>query len=401
MTTTKGIKVEESAAPAYDAPAYDAPSYTPTAASESSYTPTPATSVRASSFRAEPESPARPTPPPSEKTSFGGHFHAVSSKAGWPLNKAANMIGAEGWWPTDGEKECAKAARILHSFTSEPSLPPTTDTANTPDLAGPAPPSSSDAPMHPTGLTKKALVKIPDAVLRNCRGLAIFNVLRAGAFHASLAGGSGLVVARHPETGEWSPPSTFVVSTLGGGFVVGLDVYDCVCVLNTVEQVNAFTRPRISLGGEASVALGPLGTGGNVDAALAASAAAKPAFSYMKSRGLFAGVQIDGTVMLTRGDANAALYGEKGITAKRILESRDVQWPAKAESLREVLRAVSGGAERATGTVVQEVGKGPEVEVEKQEVGVVQVGSSRQSVQTREGEEGVLDEKERLRQSGY
>lgn len=49
---------------------------------------------------------------------FNQRFHSVTSKIGWPLNKAANLIGAEGWWPTGMEKECSKAARILHSFTS-------------------------------------------------------------------------------------------------------------------------------------------------------------------------------------------------------------------------------------------------------------------------------------------
>lgn len=55
----------------------------------------------------------------SSKQANGHHFHRISSKAGWPLNKAANLIGAEGWWPTTMDKECNKAARILHNFTSE------------------------------------------------------------------------------------------------------------------------------------------------------------------------------------------------------------------------------------------------------------------------------------------
>lgn len=50
---------------------------------------------------------------------MGERFHKLSSMAGWPLNKAANMVGAEGWWPSSMDKECLKAARILHSFTSK------------------------------------------------------------------------------------------------------------------------------------------------------------------------------------------------------------------------------------------------------------------------------------------
>ncbi len=55
---------------------------------------------------------------------FSQHLSSVSSKVGWPLNKAANVVGAEGWWPTSVEKECDKAARILHSFTCTFSLFP-------------------------------------------------------------------------------------------------------------------------------------------------------------------------------------------------------------------------------------------------------------------------------------
>lgn len=274
----------------------------------------------------------------SSKEAKGHHFHKISSKAGWPLNKAANLIGAEGWWPTTMDKECNKAARILHSFTN---------------LSSSAPPKTS-GPMHPTGLTRKSMVKIPPHVLHRAAGLAIFNVLRAGACHGSLAGGSGVVVARRPD-GTWSPPSSFIVSTLGAGFVFGLDVYDCVCVLNTPEQVAAFTKPRLSLGAEGSIAVGPLGTGGSVEATVTKTA--RPVWSYMKSRGLWAGVQIDGTIIVSRGDANSAFYNESGITARKIL-TEDVAWPMSAKPLFEVLRAIEGRPDFDR-TIVQEVGSVP------------------------------------------
>lgn len=338
---------------------------------------------------------------PSKASSFSRRFHSVTSKAGWPLNKAANVIGAEGWWPTSGEKECNKAARILHSFTSKspssPCITGITDLHPDPGLGEPQPPST-DGPMHPTGLSKKSVVKIPQPVLQNCAGLAIFNVLRAGAFHGSLAAGSGVVVSRRPD-GTWSPPSTFVVTTVGAGFMLGLDVYDCVCVLNTPDQVRAFTNPRLSLGGEASIAVGPIGTGGSVDAAV--SKTARPMWSYMKSRGLWAGVQIDGTIIISRADANAVFYNERGITANKILNG-DVAWPAKAQPLFEVLRAIEGRAD-FNRTVVQEVGRMPppgdtftDTE-EKQEAGVVSNGVAYEPYK----DETVMDEKERLARTGF
>ncbi|EEU42084.1 uncharacterized protein NECHADRAFT_105541 [Fusarium vanettenii 77-13-4] len=324
----------------------------------------------------------------------GHHFHKISSKAGWPLNKAANLIGAEGWWPTTMDKECNKAARILHSFTN---------------LSASAPPKTS-GPMHPTGLTRKSMVKIPPHVLHRAAGLAIFNVLRAGACHGSLAGGSGVVVARRPD-GTWSPPSSFIVSTLGAGFVFGLDVYDCVCVLNTPEQVAAFTKPRLSLGAEGSIAVGPLGTGGSVEATVTKTA--RPVWSYMKSRGLWAGVQIDGTIIVSRGDANSAFYNESGITARKIL-TEDVAWPMSAKPLFEVLRAIEGRPDFDR-TIVQEVGSvptpGDAILSEKQEryTDEPELPAQQTREQTEEAKEELpsytddtaMSEKEKLAKSGY
>ncbi|GJN76483.1 hypothetical protein VFPFJ_09196 [Purpureocillium lilacinum] len=360
--------------PVYDEQAAQAqpPAYTP------SQRPTPSSTFNANTDHFQAGN-AGPAPAPAKQPSaFNRKFHSITSKAGWPLNKAANVIGAEGWWPTSMEKECSKAARILHSFTS---------------LGAPQPPRA-DGPMHPTGITKKSMVKIPDAVLRECAGLAIFNVIRAGAFHGSLAAGSGVVVARRAD-GTWSPPSSFVVSTVGAGFMLGLDVYDCVCVLNTPAQVGAFTNPRVSLGGEASIAVGPVGTGGSVDAAL--SKTVRPMWSYMKSRGLWAGVQIDGTIIVSRGDANSVFYNERGITAKKILRG-DVAWPVQARPLFEVLRAIEGRPD-VDHTVVQEVGRmatpGDTVLDEKR-------GETQVQVEHREREdETLLDEKERLARAGY
>lgn len=295
--------------------------------------------------------------PATTKPTIGERFHKISSKAGWPLNKAANVIGAEGWWPTSMDKECNKAARILHSFTrtytNYPGISQPSSLTPSSELDASAPPKAN-GPMHPTGLTRKSMVKIPPAVLRNCAGLAIFNVLRAGACHSSLAGGSGVIVARRSD-GTWSPPSAFIVTTLGAGFMFGLDVYDCVCVLNTQEQVAAFTKPRVSLGAEGSITMGPIGSGGHVESAV--SKTAKPMWSYMKSRGLWAGVQIDGTIVLSRSDANGLFYNERGITAQKILRG-DVAWPMGAKPLFEVLKALEGRQDYDR-TIVQEVGMVP------------------------------------------
>lgn len=207
----------------------------------------------------------------------------------------------------------------------------------------------------------------------NAKGLAIFTTFRSG-FHISGAGGSGLVVARLPD-GSWSPPAGFLVHTIGAGLMAGMDIYDCVCVLNTSAAVGAFTKPRVSLGGEIAVVAGPVGTGGNVELAFGKSV--KPVWSYMKSRGLYGGVQVDGTVIAQRGDANAVFYGVDRISVDLILKgevpSYDVEadtdvrgrkkdaglvrWPEGARQLMNVLSVVEGkGVDEG---VMEELGSQP------------------------------------------
>lgn len=293
-----------------------------------------------------------------KKKTFGERFYDWSVKAGVPVNKITNKLGSEAFWPTSMDKECDKAARILKSFctdgfyTESPSHPP---------------PSPGHATNPGPANKSKTLVKVPSKAIAQAKGIAIFTVFRTG-LHISGASGSGIVLSRLPD-GSWSPPSGFLVHTLGAGFMVGLDIYDCVCVLNTVEAVQAFTKPRFSLGGEIAVVAGPVGAGASLDAAVGAG---KPVWSYMKSRGFYAGIQADGTVIVQRPDANAAFYAEKGITPERVLrgevkphqglvsdggKGEIVPWPLGARQLMEVLKSAEGG--RADEKVVQEVGQGP------------------------------------------
>ena len=179
--------------------------------------------------------------------------------------------------------------------------------------------------------------QIPLEVLKGCAGLAIFNVYRTGAISASLSAGSGVVVSRLPD-GSWSPPSAFTVSSVGVGLMIGLDVYDCVCVLNTPAQVTAFTSSRMSLGAESSVASGPASC---VNMPL--NKDMRPIWSYMKSRGAWAGVQLDGTVIVPRSEANATFFERKGITPQLILNGNE-PWPTKGQTLLNVLEAIDSRA---------------------------------------------------------
>ena len=161
--------------------------------------------------------------------------------------------------------------------------------------------------------------------------------MRTGLW-VSGAGGSGILVARKPD-GTWSPPSGILLHTAGLGFLVGVDIYDCVVVLNTQQAVDAFSSIRCTLGGEISAVAGPVGVGGLLESEVHKRQA--PLFTYLKSRGFYAGVQIDGTVIIERGDENERFYGQR-LPVKDILAGKVTHEPREIKTLIQTIKAAQG-----------------------------------------------------------
>ena len=162
--------------------------------------------------------------------------------------------------------------------------------------------------------------------------------MRAG-LHWSGAGGSGIIVAKMPN-GQWSPPSGILIHTLGWGFMAGADIYDCVCVINNDHGMEGFTRVRCTIGGEVSAAVGPLGGGSTVGSEVFKRQA--PVWTYTKSKGLYVGVQVDGTIIAERTSENERFYGVEKIRNKQILAG-EVQPPmGSVVQLWEMLQAAEG-----------------------------------------------------------
>ena len=120
--------------------------------------------------------------------------------------------------------------------------------------------------------------------------------------------------------------------------------------MNSQAHVDAFTNPRLALGGNVSLAVVPVGGGAALNAAISKSG--RPMWSYIKSRGLFAG-----TVLMGRNDANGVFYNERGITARTILTG-DLAWPAAGKPLFEILKALEGRTD-VDQALVEEVGIAP------------------------------------------
>ncbi|KAH7390869.1 hypothetical protein DE146DRAFT_145444 [Phaeosphaeria sp. MPI-PUGE-AT-0046c] len=247
--------------------------------------------------------------------------YGLVDKLGAPVNRFSNKIGSEAFWPTTLDIESDKAARILKSFCKDGYY----QEEDRPPVEG-----------VPKG-KQRVLKKIPTKVIQNAKGLCIFTTMRSGLW-VSGSGGAGILVARLPD-GSWSPPSGIMMHTVGVGFLVGVDIYDCVIVINSDKALEAFQSIRCTLGGEISAVAGPAGVGGMLETELHKRQA--PLFTYIKSRGFYAGLQLDGTIVIERTDENERFYGER-IGVKDILAGKARHPPYEIRRLMETLKAAQG-----------------------------------------------------------
>ncbi len=174
---------------------------------------------------------------------------------------------------------------------------------------------------------------IPKEVLQNAKGVAVLTVYKAG-FMFSGRGGTGVVVAKTRD--GWSGPSAIGTGGAGFGFQIGAKATDFVIVLNSDAAVDAFARgTNVELGAALSVAAGPVGR--TAEAGVLPVAAV---YTYSRSKGLFAGVSLEGTVIAARNEANTEYYGQP-VTPVEILTGR-VAPPPGARPLQLALSRAEG-----------------------------------------------------------
>eukprot|EP01098_Paradermamoeba_levis_P002317 TRINITY_DN1271_c0_g1_i1.p1 TRINITY_DN1271_c0_g1~~TRINITY_DN1271_c0_g1_i1.p1 ORF type:complete len:322 (-),score=88.27 TRINITY_DN1271_c0_g1_i1:29-994(-) len=200
--------------------------------------------------------------------------------------------------PTNLAEECKKCAKVLRAFTI-------------PD----------------DGTIESSI--IPPSAFEKAKGVAVLCILKAGFLFSGRIG-NGLVVAKLPD-GSWSAPCAIGTGGIGGGFQVGAELTEFVFILRSQGAVEAFSHGNLTLGGNLSIAAGPLGRTG--EASGAASLAA--IWSYCRSKGLFAGISLEGSVLIVRDEANSKFYG-KHVHPLDLLNGK-VTPPNEAHSLHKAL----------------------------------------------------------------
>src|SRR6516162_10591048 len=182
---------------------------------------------------------------------------------------------------------------------------------------------------------------IPDRLLDRAYGIAVFPDLTKAAFFFGGDRGHGVLVVRD-KSGRFSNPS-FVTMTGGSfGWQWGVQQTDIVLVFTTPKGIEGINGGKLTLGADASVAAGPVGR--------QASAATDPTFkaevySYSRSRGVFAGLALDGNVISMDDKANAAFYKKPGVAAGDILAGNVT---SDDEAVRRFMAAVATSTETGT-----------------------------------------------------
>jgi len=176
---------------------------------------------------------------------------------------------------------------------------------------------------------------IPSALLSRAYAIAVIpHVIKVG-FGFGARRGKGLLVVRQ-EDGGWSNPA--FVSLTGGsfGFQIGAQSTDIILVFKTRKSVDGIANGKLTLGADASIAAGPVGrhTGVATDLSFRSEV-----YSYARSRGLFAGVALEGGGVSMDRKANAAFYGSPSITPEQIFASSGNAAPQSANNFIQILTA--------------------------------------------------------------
>jgi len=175
--------------------------------------------------------------------------------------------------------------------------------------------------------------QIPPSLLRNSQAIAVIpGVIRIG-FIIGGDYGTGVISVRD-KYGYWTNP---VFITLAGGsigFQIGAQSTDIILVFKSIRNVDEITAGKFTLGADASVAVGPVGryAVAGTDFELKAEV-----YSYSRTRGLFAGVSIQGAALEIDYDGIADFYGNTQIGARDIFETPDLNAPQVAADFRQAL----------------------------------------------------------------
>jgi len=174
--------------------------------------------------------------------------------------------------------------------------------------------------------------RIPSALLSDAHAIAVIPELVKAGLVVGGRHGKGLISVRAAD-GTWSNPSYISITGGSFGFQAGVQASEVILVFRTARGVDNLVNGNFTLGADASIAAGPVGR--NAQAATDSALEAE-IISYARSKGLFAGLALDGSVLSIDRDANESVYGVD-VTPRAIFENRVKSVSDAAISFRDEL----------------------------------------------------------------
>ena len=181
---------------------------------------------------------------------------------------------------------------------------------------------------------------IPEHILTRAEAIVVIPSLVKGGFIVGAQHGRGIMSVRNRETNTWSAPG-FVALTGGSiGWQIGVQATDLVLLVMNRDGVKDLLDTEFKVGANASVAAGPVGRTGeaSTDASLSAQILA-----YSRTRGLFAGLALEGASLRIDRDANEKFYG-KGVSKDEMVRGVSITTPAGSSLTAALERLVPAGA---------------------------------------------------------
>jgi lipid-binding SYLF domain-containing protein len=196
---------------------------------------------------------------------------------------------------------------------------------------------------------------IPGNVLNKADCIVIIPGMKKGGFIVGGRYGKGMVSCRDKAKGAWGAPAMLEMGGGSFGLQIGASAVDVVMLVMNRKGMDSLLKDKFTLGGDASVAAGPVGRAGTAETDALMSA---KILSYSRSKGVFAGLELKGTTLNQDGNANKALYG-KEVEAGDILGGK-VRSPAAAKPVLEVLAKYSPVGKPASASSASEASAVPE-----------------------------------------
>ena len=148
------------------------------------------------------------------------------------------------------------------------------------------------------------------------------------------SGGRAVLLARNEQTGRWSGPAFYNVGAASVGFQAGVAVSETVTLVMTTKGINSLLATSVKLGGDASIAAGPVGAGANSDVT-------SDFVAFSRSKGVYGGLNLEGSVIDVADSWNRTYYGT-GVLPSDILVRANAHNPQADRLAAELTRAASG-----------------------------------------------------------